>query len=104
MGKIFETQLNYVAPFNKVYIAMYQALKGLDMEIRFEDPKKGQLWAHNSHSYSTDGEDISINVMPQPTGCLVYLCSRCTSSQQLFDFGKNKKNVNKIIEAAAPYL
>lgn len=97
--------MSYPQPVNRVYVALYQSVSKLDMKIVSDNPSAGCLIAHNSHSFATDGEDITVNVAPLPTGgTAATVQSRCTSTRQIFDFGKNKKNVNKIFEGAQAYL
>ena len=105
MAKKFETTVSFPQPLEKVYIAFFQAMQRMGLQITVDNQASGLLTAHNSKSYSTDGEDLTVQVNAIPGGGTnVTVLSQCTSRMQIFDFGKNKKNVTKLIEAAGPYL
>ena len=59
----------------------------------------GLLRGATSIGWSSWGEDITATVGFGPRGAVVTLTSTCSLPTQLVDFGKNGKNVTKVVEA-----
>lgn len=59
----------------------------------------GRLDGGTSLGWSSWGENVTAVVGFGPRGSVVTLTSTCSMPTQLMDFGKNQKNVTKVVEA-----
>ncbi len=59
----------------------------------------GVLEGGTSVGWTSWGEKVTATVGFGPRGSVVTLASTCSMPTQLVDFGKNKKNVTKVVEA-----
>lgn len=48
------------------------------------------------------GEKISVHIAPGPGGTAVHVRSECAFPLQLVDYGKNRKNVEHIVQGLTP--
>lgn len=77
--------------------AVYQALVATGVQgVRGGG---GFLRGVTSVGWSSWGEDVTATVGFGPRGAVVTLTSTCSMPTQLVDFGKNGKNVTKVVEA-----
>jgi hypothetical protein len=59
----------------------------------------GVLRGSTPTSFASWGENVQATIGHGPRGAVVTLHSKCALPTQLFDWGKNRKNVERIVEA-----
>ena len=72
----------------------------LSLEYLSEMPSGTSMWYHFHHnmSFTSWGEKIIIGLMPLPGGLVsVEVSSECAMPTQIIDWGKNKKNIEGIL-------
>jgi len=89
-----ELPLSFEKSMNIIKFAVEQNHKLIDI-----DESNGSIFGEVKFSFSSFGENLRIKVSPNQnnTSSLIYFESECKIPTTLFDYGKNKKNITKLI-------
>ena len=94
MGAKFQATRSFNVGRQDLEICLFQALKDLRFEWRNDPLDKNRFSARIPINQSSWGEEIEIRFVNDNTLCVT---SKCVLPLQIFDSGKNKKNVQSII-------
>ena len=75
-----------------------EALKQLSMRVVSVDVTNGVIHAKVSSSLRSMGEDVTIRMEKNDEGTLMAIRSACNYHGQKFDWGKNQKNISRIMD------
>jgi hypothetical protein len=87
---------------DQLFQASQEAAKRGGLKVRQADPVTGRLEARAGFSFSSYGENVSIQV--GDSGSTVDVRSECIWPTQLVDWGKNRRNVTRFFEQLATLL
>jgi hypothetical protein len=97
------TEVEFDASQAKVFEAMIAALSGSKMKVKSSDAASGRIEAVTGVSFQSWGEKITIELTqlaPEKTKATISSGNRA----QLVSWGKNKKNLDKIVDATNAQL
>ncbi len=104
---------NESRPFNTTVPVMSALIKDLafgqamNLKLEAENANGTSVWYQFSHGVSMTswGEKVTVMLTPIAADRLrVDIYSECCMPTQIIDWGKNKKNVNKILQYITSYL
>lgn len=85
--------------YDEVFKAVGLALAAHDFTIREKDHDKGIITAEVPWTMKSFGERIQMQLHPQKEYVYLHILSTCKMETQLFDWGKNRKNVDHLFES-----
>ena len=88
---------------SEAMLMVIEALKQLSMRVVRVDATNGVIVGKVSSSLKSMGEDLSIQMEKKEEGTLIAIHSQCNYPGQKFDWGKNEKNVTRIIDALSAF-
>jgi hypothetical protein len=71
----------------------------LPAEIREADVAAGRYAADTGWSWSSSGEHVTVELTGDPASPQARVSSRPRSRVQLLDYGRGRRNVNRVIDA-----
>lgn len=83
-------------PFEQVYPFIGQGLNNIGAKIEFVDTKTGVFTSTKEITLTSWGEKITITPFRTQTGCSLQVKSECILPTQVFDWGKNEDNIQKL--------
>lgn len=98
-----EQAFQHPGPADRVFAATCQALVSLTMTITFADPASGTIRASSGMTMFSWGENLELNVIP--VGAEATAVSMGSGLKfGLIDWGKNRKNIERIHQAIGAAL
>ena len=88
---------------SEAMLMVIEALKQLSMRVVRVDATNGVIVGKVSSSLKSMGEDLTIQMEKKEEGTLIAIHSQCNYPGQKFDWGKNEKNVTRIIDALSAF-
>lgn len=85
--------------YDEVFSALGEALTAHDFTIQEKDYDKGIITAEVKWTMKSFGERVRMQLRPQKEYVHLHILSTCKVETQLFDWGKNRKNVARLFEA-----
>lgn len=85
--------------YDEVFRAVGQALTEHDFTIREKNYDKGIVTAEVPWTMKSFGERIQMQLRPQKEYVHLHILSTCKLETQLFDWGKNRENVDRLFES-----
>lgn len=105
MAASYRTTIEVAAPPQQVEGAVYQAFASAGLtSVRGGG---GTMYGSVPFGWRSWGENVSATIGFGPRGAVVTLHSECAMPTQLLDWGKNRKNIERVVEAlrtVAPVL
>ncbi len=93
-ARVFNENINAIAQMLRVIEAN---VKGMKYVVEYAQPYGAVVQISHRLSFTSWGEDIKVMLTIQGDNTLVDVNSECVLPTQIIDLGKNKENVNKII-------
>lgn len=88
---------------SEAMLMVIEALKQLSMRVVRVDATNGVILGKVSSSLKSMGEDLTIQMEKKEEGTLIAIHSQCNYPGQKFDWGKNEKNITRIIDALSAF-
>ena len=88
---------------SEAMLMVIEALKQLSMRVVRVDATNGVIVGKVSSSLKSMGEDLTIQMEKKEEGTLIAIHSQCNYPGQKIDWGKNEKNVTRIIDALSAF-
>ncbi len=92
--KSSENTISFKSSYKKTFEEVKNALSECKFKIKEENEKTGTIKVSAGISFSSWGESMTVCVVKTSSGTKVNVYSG--SKAQLFDWGKNKKNIDKL--------
>ena len=99
MGKSYETTVGVALPPEQAEAALYAALVAAG--VQGVNGGRGVLRGAYPTTWASWGEVVQATTGHGPQGAVVGVRSECAMSTTLVDWGKNRKNVDRILAALA---
>lgn len=99
LGAEYEERHLFKLSYEKANSVVKDALRMCDFDITSQNPKQNLINAETDWSLRSLGEHIQVLLNKKNDQIYIRFRSRCKSSAQFFDFGKNKKNANQFFKA-----
>lgn len=74
------------------------ALEQVGLAVTSVDTSRNVIFAKSETSWKSFGENIVVSIMPKDFGCDVNFYSETALSTTLFDWGRNKDNVDRFVK------
>lgn len=97
MARDYQIDLYIKRPVLQVFNELSKMFMIAEFKVEYVNPERYQIYLSGNMSLKSFGEDIIISFYdPMDEGARIIIYSKCKMPTALFDYGKNRQNVERI--------